>query len=135
MDNEAEKALKARVQRDYRGINFPKKTQTITLAGIAAGVLITLALLSQGESNNIKNNNNSTIISNSTVETFLYENRPNLRQWHELSKQEKTAFKEEAIRKFPEIKRIGQGVSWKPIAEWMAEEKGIIHSNPRDLFR
>lgn len=63
------------------------------------------------------------------------QERPHLKQWHELNEAEKVAIKAAALRKFPQINRIGEGVSWKPVTEWLAEEKGVIHTNPRDLFR
>jgi hypothetical protein len=58
-----------------------------------------------------------------------------LRSWKELSAEEKTAIKLEAKIQFPTIANIGEGVDWKPVAEWLAEKKGVVHSNPRDLFR
>ena len=58
-----------------------------------------------------------------------------VRKWSELSRAERDVIKEQARVKFPEINKIGSGVNWKPVAKWLAEEKGVTHSNPRDLFR
>jgi hypothetical protein len=58
-----------------------------------------------------------------------------LRKWSELSKAERKQIKAETLKKFPDIRNIGDGVNWQPIAEWLAKEKNLSHANPRDLFR
>jgi hypothetical protein len=87
---------------------------------------------------------NQYIIDNSYTDNSKYiqsinvRNNPyvkDLRKWTELSREEKSAIKQEALIRFPQIKGIGNGVNWRPVAEWLAEDKGVIHSNPRDLFR
>ena len=58
-----------------------------------------------------------------------------LRSWSDIPADQRQAIKVEALLKFPQIKDIGTGIDWKPISKWLAEEKGVIHSNPRDIFR
>ncbi len=58
-----------------------------------------------------------------------------VRKWSDLPRDEKIVIKAEALATFPKIKKIGTGVDWKPFTEWLIEEKGVVHSNPRDIFR
>ncbi|MAR56663.1 MAG: hypothetical protein CMM93_05720 [Rickettsiales bacterium] len=95
----------------------------ILLCGIAAIPLLSREIW-------IANDNSTTIIQTKTITAT-----PALRQWGELTREERDAIKAEARLRFPRIENIGEGVSWKPVSEWMAEEKGVAVSNVRDLFR
>jgi len=55
--------------------------------------------------------------------------------WSDLAKEDKKIIINETIEKFPEIKELGSGVNWRPITMWLAQEKGIIYSLTRDIFR
>lgn len=103
------------------------------LASFAGSILFMLGEHHTAPDFSISNSPNSTIIGSGGQITI--NNSKPVRQWNELSYDEKTVIKEEALSRFPEIKNIGQGVNWKPIAKWLAEEKGVAHANPRDIFR
>lgn len=106
----------------------------LIIGGAAAGLAVLAIFLIFGRSAySIKNSNNATIIGSANNVTI--NNHQTVQVWQDLSPEKREEIKEEAIQKFPQIKNIGQGVDWKPVAKWLVEEKGIIHTNPRDLFR
>jgi len=123
-------ALK-QVAKDMLG-NAPAKRKA--WAGMAipaiAGAVIAGAMFAREV--NIGNTHSTVDMSQSIV---VNQNVMGLRQWRELPLDERRAIKAEARMVFPQIERIGEGVSWRPVAEWLAEEKGVAVSNVRDLFR
>ncbi len=78
---------------------------------------------------------NFTSPHHNTVITNINHAEKPIRQWNELPLEERRAIKEEALRKFPYIADIGKGTNWKEVSEWMIEEKSVVVSNTRDLFR
>ncbi len=82
----------------------------------------------------IGNASGATLITASS-HVSVYHDKGNMKQWRDLEPVERRLVKQEALKRFPEIHDIGQGVEWRPVAEWMAEEKGVAVSNVRDLFR
>ena len=83
----------------------------------------------------------SIMLALSAAGGFYYKQTPSPiyakqegRTWGTLTPEEKFNIRREAIQKFPQIKNIGNGVSWQPISEWLYQEKGIAHSNVRSLF-
>ena len=111
------------------------KLVAIIAMACCAGLLGWGAFKPAGVTTSIEHSNgfSATIISSAGNVTF--SNNPDLRRWHEVAVEERKAIKAEAIATFPQIKDIGEGVNWKPIAEWLVHEKQVIHANPRDLFR
>jgi hypothetical protein len=64
----------------------------------------------------------------------IVNNPLQLRNWQDLSREERITIKAEAKKKFPEINDIGSGISWGPVTDWLAS-RGIKANNTRDLFR
>lgn len=113
----------------------PKKKIHWWIIGGALAALVVVALFFTFGRNtySIADSNNATIIGSANNVTI--NNRQTIQVWGDLPMEKREEIKTEAIQKFPQIKNIGQGVDWKPVSRWLAEEKGIVHSNPRDLFR
>lgn len=108
----------------------------ISAALAATSVILAFLLFSPGNpsvSANVKNSVNTSVIG--SAQNVTITQMQNIRPWNELTTEEQSAIKEEARKRFPKIDKIGSRVSWKDVSEWMAEEKRVVHSNPRDLFR
>jgi len=85
-----------------------------------------------GQNYSIQNSRDSTIIANAHNVTINQGKQ--LRQWGDLPLQERRNIKQEIWDRFPDIAG-GQVQDWRPVAEWLAQEKGVITPSPRDLFR
>ena len=124
MSEDVKKALKARLEKDLpnkRKVELPHRAIIFLVLGFIFAVFLVYRI---GDNNSI---NHSNIITNISYNE--------LKHWKELTDEEKENIKLEAVETFPQMKNIGNGVSWKPITEWLAQEKGVLHNNPRDLFR
>lgn len=72
-----------------------------------------------------------------TIHTTIVNNgNIPLKDWAELTKQEKCYYKDLIAQRFPEVNQIGKGkkINWEPITEYMAQ-LGIRANNTRDIFR
>lgn len=127
--------LLSRIERRAEELRLYSTKKSMPVLLIVATALIVLGLLFWGLNKNgyfIIGSDNSTIVG--SISNFTINQAP-MRQWSQLSASEREKIKQEAIEKFPQIRNIGQGIEWAPISKWMAEEKHVTHSNPRDLFR
>lgn len=110
----------------YRGNSSGATIAIIAVAAIVFGLSKTTQI-GQFVTNYTTNNHNINI-TNAT-----YQGKP-MRQWGELSSAERKSLKTNAIIACPEIKNIGQGISWDCANKFLADN-GVHANNVRDLFR
>ena len=58
-----------------------------------------------------------------------------LRDWADLSADERNAIKVDAEKQFPELKKMGKDADWKPVTEWLANEKRVATSDTHAIFQ
>ena len=58
-----------------------------------------------------------------------------LRAWSDVPAEERAAIKADAEKQFPDLKKMGKDADWKPVSEWLANEKDVAESNPAPIFQ
>ena len=131
-----ESKIKSRLPDAEQGQNKLNHGTLIALAVLAVAVLVIAKPLSiSGDHINVTNKN-ITSHKNITNENTTYINNAEneYTQWGELPLKVRRELKKQTITACPQIKNIGDGVSWDCANEYLASQ-GVRANNVRDLFR
>ena len=72
-------------------------------------------------------------INQGTINLYNASGKP-VRQWSDLSFDERMTIKDEIREKFPNVAN-GEDRDFRPVLKWMIDERNVTSPSPRDLFR